>query len=201
MARVRLNAGALTAVQVRMSTRGASERLRSPGDDINSTDGRDGRDGRDGKIVCGGCGSSKKVDATRPRCCAPCLADEQIVRGTNTRLRAAGQPALGSASNKTTANARIRKEGEAGRQRLAGRRRATPRCRPSSPPTVAPTSTSPRRVSAGQKAAGERRLQMCVEKLDKELKTMARSDRRRDQLREDLHVARRLLADWPDGVH
>ena len=42
---------------------------------------------------------------------------------------------------------------------------------------------------------------MCVEKLDKELKTMARSDRRRDQLREDLHVARRLLADWPDGVH
>ena len=195
MARVRLNAGGLTAAQVRMSARGASERLRRPGDDINNTDGHDG------KIVGGGCGTSKKVDATRPRRCAACRADEQMVRDTNTRHRAAGQPARRSASNKTTANARIRKQGDAARQRLAGRRRATPPSRRSSPPTVAPIPTSPRRVNAGQEAAGERRLQTCIEKLDKELKTMARSDRRRDQLREDLHVARRLLADWPDGVH
>lgn len=86
VARVRLNAGALNAAQVRMGSRGASERVRPPGDDINTGDGRDR------SLACALCGGTKKVDDSRPRRCGPCRSDEEIVRDVTTRLAAAKQP-------------------------------------------------------------------------------------------------------------
>ena len=195
MARVRLNAGALTAAQVRMGSRGASERLRPPGDDINSS-----RD-RDDKLVCTWCGSTKKVDASRPRRCVTCRADEQAVRDASARLKAAGQPPLGSASGNKTQFANIRKQGDAAQKRLAGRKRAAPRSSRVHSPSPAPTSSSPRRLNAAQKAAGARRLQNRLEQMEKKLTALPPGDKRRDRLREDILAARRLSSDWQEGVH
>lgn len=196
MGRVRLNAGGLSAAQVRMGSRGASERLRPLGDDINSSDGTDTR------LICGWCGSTKKVDTSRPRRCAPCRADEEIVRDATARLQKAGQPPLGASVGSKADFAKIRKQGVAARARLAERRRAAPRPAPKPPAKLArATPSSPRRINAAQKQAGARRLRAKIEQMEKELKAMSQTDKRRDRLREDLHVARRLLSDWTEGVH
>lgn len=194
MARVRLNAGALTAAQVRMGSRGASERVRPPGDDINSSDGTGDA------LICGSCGSTKKVDVSqRPRRCGPCRSDEQTVRDAAARLKAAGQPPLGSPQSNKADGAKIRKQGDAARARLAERRKAKPRTPRRSTPPAPPQSL--RRVNAAQKRAGSRRLKTRIEQMEKELKAMPADSRRRSQVREDLAVARRLLADWQDFVH
>jgi hypothetical protein len=198
MARVRLNAGALTAAQVRMGSRGASERLRPPGDDINSSDGPDDR------LVCGSCGSTKKVDASRPRRCGPCRADEETVRDAAARLKAAGQPPLGRAPAGKTDFAKIRQKGNAAKARLAERKRNKPRPGPQCPaarPAAAASPPVPRRITASQKQAGARRLAMRIEQMEKELQALPAADKARERLREDLGVARRLLSDWRDGVH
>ena len=196
MARVRLNAGALTAAQVRMGSRGASERLRPPGDDINSSDGRDD------PLVCGTCGSMKKVDVSRPRRCAPCRADEQIGRDATARLKAAGRPLLGKLVSNKADYANIRKQGDAARARLAERRRANPRPAPRPTPSAAPAPpASLRRVNAAQKQAGVRRLKTRIKQMEQGLKATPAVDNGRDRLREDLSVARRLLADWTEGIH
>lgn len=197
MARVRLNAGALTAAQVRMGSRGASERLRPPGDDINSSD-------RPGDaLICASCGSTKKVDASqRPRRCGPCRSDEETVRDAAARLRAADQPPLGSPQSNKNDYSKIRKQGDAARARLAERRKAKPRTpRRSATPVPPAAASSPRRVNAAQKQAGSRRLKTRIEQMEKELKAMPADDKRRARAREDLALARRLLADWQDSVH
>lgn len=194
MARVRLNAGALTAAQVRMGSRGASERLRPPGDDINTSDGTNYR------LVCALCGSTRKVDTSRPRRCGPCLTDEQTVRDAGARLKAAGQSPLGRGGNKTDF-AKVRKQGEAARARLAERKRAKPRLAASSSPRSAPAApSSTRRMDPAQKQAGARRLKARIERMEQELKALLVTDKRRERLREDLG-ARRLLIDWQEGIH
>ena len=195
MAGVRLNAGALTAAQVRMGRRGASERLRPPGDDINASDGADDR------LVCALCGGVKGVDTSRPRRCDPCRADEQAVRAAAARLKAAGQPPLGRGSNNADF-AKVRKQGEAARTRLAERKRARPRTGLNPAPRSAPAAPAfPRRLHLAQKQAGVRRLMIRIERMKQELKVLPPTDKPRECLREDLGVARRLLIDWQEGVH
>lgn len=193
MARVRLNAGALTAAQVRMGSRGASERLRPPGDDINTGGGANDR------LVCALCGSTRKVDASRPRRCGPCRSDEQTVRDASARLKAAGQPPLGGGGNKADF-AQVRKQGEAARARLAERKRGKPRPADPSPRSAPAVPSSPRRMSPAQKQAGARRLKTRIERMEQELRTLLATDKRRAGLREDLGIARQLLTDWEEGV-
>lgn len=195
MARIRLNAGALTAAQVRMGSRGASERLRPPGDDINTSDGTHDQ------LVCALCGSTRKVDTSRPRRCGPCRADEQTVLDAAARLKAAGQPPLGRGSDQSDF-AKVRQQGEAARARLAERKRAKVRPAPSPSPRSAPTaSSSPRRIEPSLKQAGAGRLKARIERMQQELKALPATDMRRERLREDLGVAHRLLIDWQEGVH
>lgn len=194
MARVRLNAGALTAAQVRMGSRGASERLRPPGDDINASNGTSDR------LVCALCGSTRRVDTSRPRRCGPCRADEQTVRDAGAQLKAAGQPPLGQRGNKADF-AKLRKQGEAARARLAERKRAKPRLASPSQRSATVSPSSPRRIDPAQKQAGARRLKARIERTEQELKALLPNDKRRELLREDLGVARRLLTDWQEGVH
>jgi hypothetical protein len=92
--------------------------------------------------------------------------------------------------------AKLRKQGNAARARLAERRRAAPRPERKStiPTTPAATPSSPRRIGGAQKRAGARRLKERIEQMETNLKAMPSTDKRRDRLREDLQVARRLLA-------
>lgn len=126
MARVRLNAGGLTAAQVRMGSPGASERVRPPGDDINTGDGRDR------SLACALCGGHKKVYASRPRRCGPCRADEDIVRDATARLAAAKQRPLGAKAPGHD-YAKLRREGDQARARLAERRKARPQAKVAEP--------------------------------------------------------------------
>jgi hypothetical protein len=193
VARVRLNSGGLSAAQVRMGSRGASERLRPPGDDINSP-----AEGA-AALVCGWCGSRKRVDDARPRRCGACRADEQVVREVAAALRAAGQPPLGRKAPAGAPLSARRSQGEAARSRLRSRKRTMSQMRATAPPAAKPAGT--RRITAGQKAAGARRLRQRVTELERELARLDRTDGRRGQLREELAAAQRLLSDWKDGVH
>lgn len=98
--------------------------------------------------------------------------------------------------------AKVRKQGEAARARLAERKRAKPRLAASSSPRSAPAApSSPRRMDPAQKQAGARRLKARIERMEQELKALSVTDKRRERLREDLGVARRLLIDWQEGIH
>ncbi len=116
MPRVRLNAGALTAGQLRVGRRGPSERIRPPGEDVNYGSSRDER------LVCGWCGS-RNLDASRPRRCSTCRTDQATVREATARLAAARLPPLG-AKAPGDAYLKIRRRGDQARARLAERRSA-----------------------------------------------------------------------------
>ncbi len=124
-----------------------------------------------------------------------------MVRDAAARLKAAGQPPLGRGGNRTDL-AKVRKQGEAARARLVERKRNKPRPALSPSPRSAPAApSSPRRIDPAQKQAGARRLKARIERMEQELKALPATDQRRERLREDLRLARRLLIDWQDGVH
>lgn len=178
-----------------MGSRGASERVRPPGDDINTGDGR----GRDRSLACALCGGTKKVDDSRPRRCGPCRSDEEIVRDVTARLAAAKQPPPGGKAPGHD-YAKVRRQGDQARARLAERGKARPRPAPAAAPPP-PLAGGTRRITAGQKRVGAVRLQKNMLQMEKELAAMQSADKRRDRLREDLAAARRLLAHWSDVVH
>ncbi len=176
-----------------MGSRGASERVRPPGDDINTGDGRDR------SAACGLCGGHKKVDVSRPRRCGPCRADEDIVRDVTGRLAAAKQPPLGAKAPGHDYD-KLRRQGDQARAWLAERRKPRPRPTTAAPPPPPPAGGT-RRITAGQKQAGAVRLQAKILRMEKEFAALQPADKRRDQLRENLAAARRLLAHWSDVVH
>jgi hypothetical protein len=198
MGRVRLHAGGISTNDVRLGLRGASERLRPAGDDINDATGPD-QDGR-----CGWCGSRKKVDvAARPRRCGACQTDERTVADVNRALLAGSQPPLGAPAPATGGYSALRRRGDAARERLKTRKKnnkAAARPGPAPRETRAQPS-APRRVTTAQKQAGETRLRTEVAKIERKLEQPNLAPGRQADLREDIAAARRLLKNWNDDIH
>lgn len=179
-----------------MGSRGASERLRPPGDDINSSDGREDR------LACGWCGSPKAVDSSRPRRCGPCRADEQVIRSGSAGLTSAPRRMADGRLGRKADQGTTRKQVDTAKARLAGRKRSASRAaRPLQPPSAPVAPSVPRRVNPSQKRAGARRLKLHIERVQNKLAATPVSDPQQPRLRNDLAVARRLLSDWGDGVH
>lgn len=202
MARVRLHSGGISPGQVRLGRRGASERLRAPCDDINSADRSQTA------AVCGWCGTSRQVDPSlRPRRCSACRADEQQVAAAAAKLKGAGLQPLQARVPDGTRLAKVRRQGDAARARLAERRKsrsakkAASPAQPSKP--AAKTSPSPagrrQATTAGERRAARARLVARVARIERELAAPKTAPHRRDLLREQLDATKGLLRNW-DGT-
>ncbi len=200
MARVTLHSGGVSTGYVRLSPRGASERLHPPGDDVNGPAAK-------GPLACGWCGSTKKVHAdSRPTRCGLCLADEAVVAQIAATLAAAGVPPLGTPIRSLQPFARLRRQGHAARGRLAERakaRKSAPATKASKPKAVAPAAqvkqpTGPRRMTDVEKRAAAAGLAARVRSAETELRRPGLPPTLVERLREDLAAARQLLRAWDD---
>jgi hypothetical protein len=138
-------------------------------------------------------------ESTFPRPAAAATAALTRTSSGTARLAAAKQPPLG-AKAPGHAYAKLRRQGDPARARLAEGRQARPRPATAALPSPPPVGGT-RRIMAGQKRVGALRLQAKILKMEKELAAMQPADKRRGRLREDVAAARRLLAHWSDVVH
>lgn len=210
MARVHLHSGGVSPGRVRLDPRGASERLRPPGDDVNSP-------GPGRAPACGWCGGTDKVRPdSRPLRCGPCAADEAVVAQVSAGLARAKLPPLGRPGKPGQGGVKARNKGEQARARLAARRqtkladtraaapaKAAGKAKPASTRQAAPAKqpSSRRRLTPAQKAAALKRLTARVEQMERELRQAGLAPSQQDRLREDLGAARTLLRAWDDDIH
>ena len=112
--RVRLHAGGIPTSDVRLSSRGASERRTAPGRDIRDV----GPDQGPRRSTCRNCSA---VFLGPGSYCAPCATDREILRSAAAKLKAAGRPGVEARTQDGAAYAKVRKKAQAARHRLDGR--------------------------------------------------------------------------------
>ena len=176
MGRVRLHSGGISAGLVRLSRRGASERRTAPGTDINEGRGPD-------TLECGWCGSRKGIVGTpRRRRCGPCLTDETTVQGAKQALKDANQPPLTAPVPDGAPYGKARRRGLAAQDRLDARKKQ-PQGKAVKPansqraagaergraPTAPPRRAAKRAGAAADDVAAERRLQVRIADLERQL--------------------------------
>ncbi|WP_432501834.1 hypothetical protein [Kineococcus arenarius] len=170
--RVHLNAGGKGPQEIRMGSRGASERLRPPGDDISPVRTA----GREGARVCDVCRSTRGVTVRSGEAlCASCRDDRKLVTEVRRLCRRESLPPIGVPVTKGSPYEKLRRDAAAASERLKAKKPAGPKARGRT--TAAARSTA--RVFAGADPAGVRSLQARKKALARRLQEQLTPEERR----------------------
>lgn len=180
MGRVRLQAGGVSPGEVRLSRRGASEKLTPAGTDIRDVKPDSGRREK----TCSWCGSTKAVILVKRRNrCGKCRHDQALVAKAKAALQDMGASVLGAPGSSDPVEVQVRKTGVEAQERLEKRRRA----HKSKEGNVDPGRALNVRDRARVLSQLEQRITALQRKMAQE-----RLSSRRAELRQDLAIARRL---------